>query len=67
MSTRTSIFCQIMTEKNQVKDAYPPKKKKTDQNVCLLTHLYPLLPGLIAYKESHNTLRGIFYQMDNIW
>ena len=47
MSTRTSIFCQVMAEKNQIKDAKPLKKdKNTPLNVCLYTHLYPFLPGL---------------------
>ena len=35
-----------MTEKNQVKEAYPPKKEEKCQNFCIFTQSFALLLGL---------------------
>ena len=40
-----------MPGKNQVKNANPPKKKIKNQNLCIFTHLYPLLLGLCRPEE----------------
>ena len=48
MSTGTSIFCEITWENKPVKNSTP---LKIVQNFCLLTHLYPLLPGLYIIQE----------------
>ena len=36
MITKTSIFCQKMPEKNELKDANPLKKEKKTTNICAL-------------------------------
>ena len=52
MSTKTSIFCQIMPEKNQVKNFDPSKNEKNAQ-ICASSHICILcFQGCIDCKES---------------
>ena len=52
MSTKTSIFCQIMPEKNQVKNFDPSKNEKNVQ-ICASSHICILcFQGCIDCKES---------------
>ena len=44
MNTRTSTFCQILREKNLIKDFNPLKKE--EKYFCIFTHLYSVLPRL---------------------
>ena len=39
MNTKTSIFCQIMPEKNEVKDANPLKKEKITPTFVQFKHI----------------------------
>ena len=41
--TKTSIFCPIIPEKNQVKDPYPLKKENRTPKFVHFKNLYPLL------------------------
>ena len=41
-----------MPEKNQFKDANPLKKKEKHQNLCIFTHLYPLLLECVDLRKS---------------
>ena len=52
MSTKTSIFCQIVPEKNQVKNFDPSKNEKNVQ-ICASSHICILcFQGCIDCKES---------------
>ena len=52
MSTKTSIFCKIMPEKNQVKNFDPSKNEKNVQ-ICASSHICILcFQGFIDCKES---------------
>ena len=41
-----------MTEKNQVKEAYPPKKEEKCQNFCIFTQSFALLLGFYLVKHQ---------------
>ena len=46
-----------MSEKNQVKDSYSIEKVKKHQNLCIFTHLYPLLLRLGKPEEVTKKLK----------
>ena len=51
MLTKTSIFCQIMPEKNQFKETYPLKKRKKTPKFVHFKNLYPLLLRLCRLQD----------------
>ena len=60
-----------MPEKTQVKDDYPPKKKKKETSTFV--HLnssnscFQCCQDCTDHRKSLKTLRGTFYQMYHIW
>ena len=43
------------------------KSKNEHQNMSTSTNMHHFLPACIDFKKSSKNLRGIFYQMDDIW
>ena len=43
MGTRTPLFCDKLTEKNEVKDDYTLEKGQNSHNFCIFTQMNNLL------------------------